>query len=199
MNPYEVLGVSPNDDEETIKKAYRNLVKKYHPDRYANSPLAEQASEKLKEINLAYDIITGKSQPTGNTGYAGTGGYSGGYQQTNFEVSFESVRTLITMRMTDAAEQMLGKLPQTAEWFFLKGIIYMNRGWYQKAREFINQACTLDPNNVEYRQAQQSFAQRAGSYRSYGTRVNPMACCLSGICLSQMCCGGRYMPCFCFC
>ena len=77
MNPYEVLGVSPNDDEETIKKAYRNLVKKYHPDRYANSPMAEQANEKLKEINLAYDMITGKAQPEQNTGYGGynTGGY----------------------------------------------------------------------------------------------------------------------------
>ena len=60
MNPYEVLGVSENADEETIKKAYKELAKKYHPDRYINNPLADLAAEKMKEINKAYDIITNK-------------------------------------------------------------------------------------------------------------------------------------------
>lgn len=41
MDPYEVLGVSEDADEETIKKAYRTLVKKYHPDRYVNNPLSD--------------------------------------------------------------------------------------------------------------------------------------------------------------
>ena len=62
MNPYEVLGVSPGADEETIKKAYRELVKKYHPDKYVNSPMADIASEKMKEINRAYDMLTGQSR-----------------------------------------------------------------------------------------------------------------------------------------
>ncbi len=68
MNPYEVLGVSENADEETIKKAYKELVKKYHPDRYINNPLADLAAEKMKEINKAYDMITNKRTAT-NTGY----------------------------------------------------------------------------------------------------------------------------------
>ena len=69
MNPYEVLGVSENADEETIKKAYKELVKKYHPDRYINNPLADLAAEKMKEINKAYDMITNKRTAT-NTGYS---------------------------------------------------------------------------------------------------------------------------------
>ena len=57
MDPYEVLGVSHDADEETIKKAYRELVKKYHPDRYVNNPLADLAAEKMKNINKAYDML----------------------------------------------------------------------------------------------------------------------------------------------
>ena len=45
-NPYQVLGVSPSDDDEKIKQAYRELARKYHPDRYTNTDLAELAGEK---------------------------------------------------------------------------------------------------------------------------------------------------------
>ena len=56
-NPYEVLGVSENASDEEIKAAYRKLAKKYHPDNYADSPLADVAEQKMKEINEAYDTI----------------------------------------------------------------------------------------------------------------------------------------------
>ena len=58
MNPYEVLGVPENASQEEIKKAYRELVRKYHPDQYQNNPLSELAQEKLKQINEAYDMLT---------------------------------------------------------------------------------------------------------------------------------------------
>jgi DnaJ-class molecular chaperone len=56
-NPYTVLGVDRTATDDEIKKAYRELAKKYHPDNYADSPLADLAEEKMKEINEAYDAI----------------------------------------------------------------------------------------------------------------------------------------------
>ena len=53
-DPYSVLGVDQNASDEEIKKAYRELARKYHPDNYQNNPLADLAEEKMKEINEAY-------------------------------------------------------------------------------------------------------------------------------------------------
>ena len=76
MNPYEVLGISENASEEEIKKAYKELVKKYHPDKYQDNPLSELAEEKLQEVNEAYDMLMKKGGSSSyNYGYgSGSGG-----------------------------------------------------------------------------------------------------------------------------
>ncbi len=56
-NPYDVLGVSPNASDDEIKRVYRDLTRKYHPDANVNNPLADLAEEKFKEVQEAYDII----------------------------------------------------------------------------------------------------------------------------------------------
>ncbi len=63
-SPYDVLGVRQGASQDEIKKAYRALVKKYHPDRYNDHPLESLAKEKMQEVNEAYDALTqaGKQQ-----------------------------------------------------------------------------------------------------------------------------------------
>ena len=78
-DPYAVLGVGQNASDEEIKKAYRELARKYHPDNYANNPLADLAEEKMKEINEAYDAINKMRSGTYRGGQSAS--YQGGYQQ----------------------------------------------------------------------------------------------------------------------
>lgn len=72
---YEVLGIDSNADEAAIKKAYRNLAMKYHPDR---NPGDAQAVEKMKEINEAYAILSDveKRRLYDIYGHAGLEGYT---------------------------------------------------------------------------------------------------------------------------
>ena len=106
-DPYSVLGVDQNASDEEIKKAYRELARKYHPDNYQNNPLADLAEEKMKEINEAYDAIT-KSR-------AGGGGYqqsSGSYSQQrsyggSANPTFAQIRNLINAGDLQTAERLL--------------------------------------------------------------------------------------------
>ena len=92
-NPYKVLGLDKTATDEEIKAAYHNLVKKYHPDKYQDNPLADLAEEKLREINEAYDLLMnknvtsagyGSSSSYGGSSYGGGSGYgSSGYGNTS--------------------------------------------------------------------------------------------------------------------
>ena len=77
-DPYKVLGVSPNATDDEIKEAYRALVKKYHPDKFADSDLAELANEKMKEINSAYDEIQKMREGGGSSSNSNQGGFRPG-------------------------------------------------------------------------------------------------------------------------
>ena len=93
LDPYKVLGVSRDASMDEIKKAYRNLSRKYHPDANINNPNKDQAEEMFKQVQQAYDQIV-KERERGQTGqeswYGGFGGgYQSGYQTQDDQRSME--------------------------------------------------------------------------------------------------------------
>lgn len=198
MNPYEVLGVPDGADIETVKKAYKELVKKYHPDKYINNPLADLASEKLKEINKAYDMIMSGNTQSGGSSYTAGGTYQSA--DTN-DVSYRTVRQLLNMRRLLEAEAMLNKLPKNAEWNYLMGLLYIQKGWYDAGLNYIRTACGMDPSNLEYKATLNRFQNRNTTYRQYGPSsmggCGNMDCCTQ-LCLADCCCecmGGDLISC----
>lgn len=80
LDPYSVLGVSRDASMDEIKKAYRKLSRKYHPDANINNPNKEQAEEMFKQVQQAYDQIV-REREQGTSQNSWYGGYqSGGYQ-----------------------------------------------------------------------------------------------------------------------
>ena len=191
-DPYSVLGVSQSASDDEIKKAYRELARKYHPDNYQNNPLADLAEEKMKEINEAYDTIT--KQRSGEM--PRSGGYGGGYQQGYASnPTYGRVRNLINVGDLTQAEQLLYQVGQKdGEWYFLSGSIAYRRGWLDEVMQNYTLAVQMDPNNMEYRQAL-TVMQRGsmGGYRpaGYGGGIDSMDCCTTMMCLNCLCRGGQ--------
>ena len=193
-DPYEVLGVQPNATDEQVKDAYRKLARKYHPDNYVNNPLADLATEKMKEINEAYDEIQRQRKGgASSSGYGGasSGGYRqyGGYQQSYSSGSsqFADIRRLINAgRLADAEELLDGVAQQkrNAEWNFLKGTVNYQKGWLDNAVQYYAAACNMEPQNPEYRAAYNRMIQRSKGANG----GQQMASSICDVCASLYCC-----------
>lgn len=182
QNPYEVLGIKEGASQEEIKAAYREQVKKYHPDKYQDNPLQDLAEEKLQEINEAYEYLMKNS---GN----------GGSQSSGPE--FAEIRRMIDRGNLPGAEAALGRIrTRNAEWFFLYGMISLRKGWYDDAVSNVQTAISMDPSNMEYRNAMNSIMASGAGYRTQsfgrGYTSNDELCRL----LQCYCCADALCDCF---
>lgn len=186
-DPYQILGVGRDATDDEIKKAYRTLAKKYHPDNYAGSDLADLAEEKMKEVNQAYDEIQ-KMRQGGGSSYSG-GSYSGGSSYSG-HTSYANIRNYINIGRYAEADMMLESIvsgERDAEWFFLKGCVLVRRGWFFDAQKSFERACEMDPGNAEYRSALDQLSRRSSAYGGGYNTSNAGGCSGCDICTGLMC------------
>jgi curved DNA-binding protein CbpA len=193
QNPYELLGVKQGASKEDIKKAYRESVKKYHPDQYGNNPLKDLAEEKMKELNEAYEYLMKNADNNSSSGYSSNNysnnnsSYSNSsnnnyqnnsnsnYHSTsganynnsnNAAATYNSIRMDIQKNNLRNAETALNTLnTRDAEWNFLMGVIHMKKGWYDSSNSYLSTACNMAPANMEYREALNRTQSRNHNYR----------------------------------
>lgn len=217
-DPYQILGVPRDASDEEIKKAYRSLSRKYHPDANVNNPNKEQAEEKFKEVQKAYqDIVKMRSggydydtdyrRSTGYGGYGGASfhGQSGQYRQTEAGSDYmKSAASYIRAGYYEEALNVLAQIKEkNAQWYYYSAYANMALGNNIIAKEHAEYAVRMNPDNWEYRQLLSRIESGAAWYQGQsasfgGMRPGGGDICMK-LCLANMvcnlCCGGSGLCC----
>lgn len=210
FDPYSILEVSRDATDEEIKKAYRRLSRKYHPDANINNPNKEQAEEKFKQIQQAYDQIMKEREygsSYGGNAYGGFGGYGGqsssGYQDEE-AIRRQAAANYIQNGHYQEAMNVLSSLQQrNGQWFYLSAMANMGSGNNVNALNHIREAVRLEPDNMQYRMQLQRM-EGGGTW--YQEQQNPfggmpmagdnlcMKLCLANM-VCNLCCPGSHILC----
>lgn len=202
QDPYKILGIARDASDEEVKKAYRQLSKKYHPDANVGSPHLEEYTEMFKQVQNAYDQIM-QERKGGGDPFAQAFHYQ---QQGNASDSdLQAALHFIHVGHYEEAYQLLQRMPQerrNAEWYFLMGLSLWGKDNPIAAVENIKKACEMDPANQQYRQTlaqmqsgQMQYQQMRSPFGGAGASCGPMCCCELALC--SLCTRGLIFPFFC--
>lgn len=193
-DPYKVLGVSQDASDDEIKKSYRTLSRKYHPDANIDNPLKDEAEAKFKEVQQAYQQIMderekgysgsqagfGGSQGS-NGGFGGFGRYGGfgnfggfggdasyGSQTGNSEsdIHMKAASNYIQSgHYKEALNVLDGIRDRSALWYFYSASANSGMGNNVTAQEHAKEAVRLDPDNMQYQMLLSRLQGTGGWYQ----------------------------------
>lgn len=206
-DPYQVLGVSRDASDEDIKRAYRQLAKKYHPDR---NPGDAEAAKKMQQINTAYEQIKNpeKAQRSSHSGYSGYGydPFGGAWQQTYQrrepegdqyqQAAYQYIRF---RRYQEALNALQNCTERNARWYYLSALANDGLGNQVTALEHIRRAVSMEPDNAVYLRTLEIIENGGSAYRTQagntrGFTVGGSPC--SSLCMCYLmqlfCCRGIF-------
>lgn len=201
-DPYSVLGVSRDASNEEIKKAYRALCRKYHPDANIQNPDRDKAEEKFKEVGEAYArIMDERSGKTGTSYTYDEGAYSA-------DSRLKAAASYIQRGYFREALNTLNSVTErSAMWYYLSAIANSRLGNNIIAREHAKTAAQMEPGNASYQSLASALNGSGAFYGDYRSRGAPygrtfsandqycnycVKCCAANVALN-LCCGGRFI------
>ena len=176
-DPYKILGVSRAASEDEIKKAYRTLSRKYHPDSNINNPNREQAEEKFKQVLQAYNQIM-EEKERGYTEDSFDGDYFGSfsyrteqrrktYESDATEMHLRAAANYIQNRYYKEALNVLGQMSErSADWYFYAAVANAGIGNQILALEYAKQAAIMEPDNYKYQRLVRQLEAGGSWYQS---------------------------------
>ena len=216
-DPYQVLGVSRSASDEEIKKAYRALSRKYHPDANINNPNKAQAEERFKQVQQAYDQIMKEKQQGASGSYSGYQGNAGeGYRQESRQEGpfggfggtyyygnntyqsktradspkLQAALNYLRNQRYQEAINVLNEIPfseRSGQWYYFSAVANSGMGNTATALEHIRRAVELEPSNMEYRQFQQSMENGGTWYTNMGSSYERPYSGYNNFCMSLLC------------
>lgn len=223
-DPYSVLGVDRNAPDEEIKKAYRRLSRKYHPDANINNPHKDEAEARFKEVQQAYQQIMDERErgyASGAGGYTGEssagrdysygpfggfdpfGSYAGGHQDNTDPHLRAAANYIRSGHYQEALNVLEGIKDRNALWYFYSASANSGLGNNVTALEHAREAVRLEPENMQYRMLLERmegggtwYQQRQTMY-GYPGSFDSSCCvklCVANL-LCNLCCGGGGLCC----
>ena len=141
MNAYEILNVPPTATREEIRAAYRQLARRWHPDRFMEGPERDWAGIKMTEINGAYrSCLDGLTEAR-----RGVDGDADGLRQVQ--------RLVDEGQYSSARKKLMGLNTRCAEWNYLFGWVLMRQGELDKALIYLSVASHQNAKSAKYARA----------------------------------------------
>lgn len=183
-NPYQILEVSPNASNDEIKKAYRELSRKYHPDSYANNPLSDLAEEKFKQVQEAYEQIMRERENGYNGGNSNSQSYQSNAEDSSSEMT-EAYNYLNARRYQDALNVLSRISNRSARWYYFSAVANNGIGNNMLALDHARQAVAMEPGNSEYEKVLNQLQWQSQRYQN--TRNNNPGYGTGNLCCDLWC------------
>ena len=206
-DPYQVLGVSRDASDDEIKRAYRRLAKKYHPDVNPGDPVA---AKKMQQINAAYEQIKNPEKAQQGPGYGSSTGYdpfggfdpfgsyrssNGGQNTAEGQYQRAAYQYIQFRRFREALNVLQSDTNRNARWYYLSALAHNGLGNQVTALEHIRRAVSMEPDNRLYldtltaiENGGTTYRQQAGNFRGFAMGGSSLASLCLCYFLQMFCC-----------